>query len=69
MTNICNVVREIFVIIVSVMVIETQKFINLGVLYDFDDVPNQRQVGSKFLNHDDEEEKTDRKANMVYSYF
>ena len=48
------------------MVIETQKFINLGVLYDFGDVPNQRQVGSKFFNHDDEEEKTDRKANMVY---
>ena len=32
MTNICNVVREIFAIIVSVMVIQTQKFINLRVL-------------------------------------
>ena len=29
MTNICNVVREIFAIIVSVMVIQTQNFINL----------------------------------------
>ena len=29
MTNICNVVREIFAIMVSVMVIQTQKFINL----------------------------------------
>ena len=51
------------------MVIETQKFINLGALWDFDNVRNQRQVGSKFLNHDDEEEKTDGKANMVYSYW
>ena len=50
------------------MVIETQKFMNLGALQDFDNVPNQRQVGSKFLNDDDDKEKTDRKANMVYSY-
>ena len=32
MTNICNVVREIFAIMVSVMVIQTQKFINLRAL-------------------------------------
>ena len=32
MTNVCNVVGEIFAIIVSVMVIETQKFINLVAL-------------------------------------
>ena len=48
MTNICNVVREIFAIIVSVMVIQTQKFINLRALSDFDIVAEQRQVGSKF---------------------
>ena len=33
MTNICNVVREIFAIIVSVMVIQTQNFINLRAFY------------------------------------
>ena len=32
MTNICNVVREIFAITVSVMVIQTQNFINLRAL-------------------------------------
>ena len=32
MTNVYNAVTEIFAILVGIMVIETQKFINLGAL-------------------------------------
>ena len=64
MTNICNVVREIFAIIVSVMVIQTQNFINLTRTLRFWQCCKTETSWFKILNHDDDEEKTDRKANM-----
>jgi len=69
MTNICNVVREIFAIILSVMVIQTQNFINFTRTLRFWQCCKTETSWFKISNHDDDEEKTDRKAKMVYSYW
>ena len=70
MTNICNVVREIFAIIVSVMVIQTKQFINFS---------SHAKILTMFQNRDKlvqnfwimmmRRRKLIGKQNMVHSYW